>query len=59
MGLGSKMHDGVDTVGAEELVDQALIANIPLDKDMPLVVRDAFQVLQAASVSQRIQVDDV
>ncbi len=58
MQLGGKMNDGIDLIQAKKVVDQAFIANISVDKVMPLMIGDALQVQQAAGVGKSVQVDD-
>ena len=57
MRFGCKVDDRVDFVLTENLVQQGSIGDVSMHEQVPLRVREVFEVLQAASISQRVQVD--
>jgi len=56
--FGGKIDYGIDFVFAENLIQQGTVGDVPLNEQVPLRVREVFQVLQAAGISQRVEVDD-
>ena len=57
--FGGKIDYGIDFVFAENLIQQGTVGDVPLNEQVPLRVREVFQVLQAAGISQRVEVDDI
>jgi len=53
-----KIDDRIDFVLVEKLVQQGAIGDVSVDKDVTFRIREIFEVLQAAGISQRVQVDD-
>lgn len=58
MGLRRKVDDEIRVILPDERGHKLLVADIAVDKDVPLVVLDVLQVLQIAGIGQGIQVDD-
>ena len=59
MRFSGKIDYGVDLVLTENLIQQDTVGDVPLNEQVPLRVREVFQVLQAAGISQRVEVDDI
>lgn len=59
MGLGGKMHHGIDTVFGQDACHQGCIADIPLDETVTGVIFDRRQIFEIAGIGQAIQIYDV
>lgn len=58
MGFGSKVDDVIGIIIGNELCHEFLVADIPVDKDVPRVILQILQILQVSGVCQGVQVDD-
>ena len=58
MGLRREVDDEIRVILPDERRHQLLVADIAVDKDVPLVVLDILQVLQIAGIGQGVQIDD-
>ena len=52
------MHDGVDRMLAEQILDQSLVTDIAGHNGMAIRIRELFKVIQRASVGEHIQVHE-
>ena len=58
--LGGEVHDGVDLLGLEHVIDEVGCANVSLDEFVVLVVADdGIDVLAACAVIELVEVDDI
>lgn len=58
MGLRREVDDEIRVILPDEGRHKLLVADIAVDKDVPLVVLDILQVLQVAGIGQGVQIDD-
>ena len=56
--FGSKVHNSVDGVLAQQACDQRGVADVTLHEGMTLLTGQFLQVVGAAGVGQRVEVDD-
>jgi len=57
MRLGREMDDCVDPMLHDHMIDEFLVANIPMDEDMPIGSRQVLQVCRRAGICEGVQVD--
>ena len=57
--LGREVHDGVDGVRSKDRAYEVSIANVAMNKDVPVVAENAQQVLLGPGIGQQVQRDDL
>jgi hypothetical protein len=57
MGFSGEVDDGVNMVVADQVINQAAIANVSVYEGMSRWVWQVFQVFQASSIGKGIQVN--
>ena len=57
--LGRQVHDGVDLVRADDVIDQLTVADVALHEDVVRVVLELLEVLEVPRVGQLVVVDDL
>ena len=59
MAFRGKMHNRIDSIFAEQVIDQCAVANITLNEGVPVFVWQAAQILACAGIGEQIQIDNV